>query len=509
MFCAISGQVAQNAVFVPKTGLVYEEALLRKALESGGGKCPVTGVAIVMDAEDGREADVFAVKTSPVTVPRPPSASSFPSILGALQNEWDSLLLEQVQLRKELLETRKDLATALYEREAASAVIARLLKENDSLKAELEKGGGSASNAMQVDEASNGASFENDISSTESALRDARTKLFKGGNVQPSSLSGGALVEKVSMTPHTAKKPGVSCVAVESYDVSKGNQATNWVVSGGVDGGIKIIDPNAQQIVTTLSKHSTRVNDLCLRGGIITSASADKTVAVWTGDWTGGDAPSLQVEHVIKAHSKAVHACPIHPSCKLASSAGLDGKWTLFDLETADVVTSYSEKSLGALRAARYHPDGKLFGVGGDAGNLSIFDLGAGGASGPVVELPHEHQINSVAFSENGYLLASAGGKKGSAKIWDLRKPGTVVADIQCEGEATSLMFDFTGTYLAIGNSKGGVQVVEKPKKKKGDWTSVVSIPDFAKSSITALCFEPGANGIWASSMDRSVKLYK
>ena len=128
MFCAVSGQVAEQPVVAGKTGLVYEARVLRKALASNGGRCPVTGTSL--DAA----TDLVEIKCSPLVLPRAPSSQSFPALLSTLQNEWDSVLLEQVALRKELAETRRDLAVALYEREAATGVISRLLQENDERK---------------------------------------------------------------------------------------------------------------------------------------------------------------------------------------------------------------------------------------------------------------------------------------------------------------------------------------------------------------------------------------
>jgi pre-mRNA-processing factor 19 len=66
--------------------------------------------------------------------PRPPNFTSVPAILNALQNEWDALVLETFALRQQYNATRQELSHALYQQDAATRVVARLLKERDSAR---------------------------------------------------------------------------------------------------------------------------------------------------------------------------------------------------------------------------------------------------------------------------------------------------------------------------------------------------------------------------------------
>jgi pre-mRNA-processing factor 19 len=72
-----------------------------------------------------------AIEDQTAPVPRLPEAASVPVLLKALQNEWDAAALEVFNLRKQLADTRKELAQLLYQHDAACRVIARLSKERD------------------------------------------------------------------------------------------------------------------------------------------------------------------------------------------------------------------------------------------------------------------------------------------------------------------------------------------------------------------------------------------
>jgi pre-mRNA-processing factor 19 len=78
--------------------------------------------------------------------------------LKAFQDEWDALVLESYNTKEQLARTREELATALYQHDAAVRVIARLTKERDEARDALSKvtiaptGGAAASgDAMALD----------------------------------------------------------------------------------------------------------------------------------------------------------------------------------------------------------------------------------------------------------------------------------------------------------------------------------------------------------------------
>jgi hypothetical protein len=136
------------AILTSRAGTVFEKRLVEKFVEENG-KDPVTGEE--MDLED-----LLPIKTARVVRPRPPTLTSIPALLSTFQNEWDALALETYKLKQQLAQTREELATALYQHDAAVRVIARLSKERDEARDALSKitvSAGAAANgdAMAVD----------------------------------------------------------------------------------------------------------------------------------------------------------------------------------------------------------------------------------------------------------------------------------------------------------------------------------------------------------------------
>ena len=146
-FCAISGEPPQDPVISTKSGHLYERRLVQKYITENGTD-PVTGDKL-------EESDLVSVKASTyvplfvmrqclnrapfllgpgAAVPRPPTHSSIPALLTALQNEWDALVLETFTLKQQYNSTRQELSYALYSQDAASRVIARLMRERDAAR---------------------------------------------------------------------------------------------------------------------------------------------------------------------------------------------------------------------------------------------------------------------------------------------------------------------------------------------------------------------------------------
>lgn len=123
--------------------------MIEKYIEEHGTE-PGTGEALTAD-------DLLPLTQSHIVRPRPPTLTSIPALLATFQNEWDALALETFNLKEQLARTREELATALYQHDAAVRVIARLAKERDEAREALSKvsvtAGATNGDAMAIDSA--------------------------------------------------------------------------------------------------------------------------------------------------------------------------------------------------------------------------------------------------------------------------------------------------------------------------------------------------------------------
>eukprot|EP00887_Chlorella_sp_A99_P008229 scaffold12.g8229.t1 len=139
MLCAISGTVPEEPVVSKKSGHLYEKRLILKVLKrvtAGSwvqetGRDPVTNEPLEVD-------ELVELAASTAAKPRPTPATSIPGLLTLFQNEWDATVLEVHQLRQSLHTARQELSHALYQHDAATRVIARLVRERDGYRAQLE-----------------------------------------------------------------------------------------------------------------------------------------------------------------------------------------------------------------------------------------------------------------------------------------------------------------------------------------------------------------------------------
>mmetsp|Transcript_203 Transcript_203/g.308 ORF Transcript_203/g.308 Transcript_203/m.308 type:complete len:639 (+) Transcript_203:126-2042(+) len=138
--CTLSGETPIDAVITP-SGYVYSKRLLLSKLTENGNIDPMTSQPLdesqlieLKLTTGGKEGHHSAVQP-----PRLPESSSFPALLDSMRSAYDSLILELFDVRRALVDTRRELSDALYRNDAAVRVIARLSMERDAAREEVTK----------------------------------------------------------------------------------------------------------------------------------------------------------------------------------------------------------------------------------------------------------------------------------------------------------------------------------------------------------------------------------
>lgn len=285
---------------------------------------------------------------------------------------------------------------------------------------------------------------------------------------------------------HGASKPGILSVAVDAKDGGE------TVATGGADGDVQVFHRGTGKVTATLSGHKKKVNQVVVhpRQALIFSASADKTARVWAG--AGGDfATACQVQ----CHTGDVTGLTLHPTGDYFVTSSADQSWGLHDIATGKTLAQKTDSSVkGGFSSTQFHPDGLILATGTSDARVMIWDVKA--QKNAAKFEGHEQGVQSVAFSENGYYMASGDGK--AVKIWDLRKLKTLQT---LDAAAQSVSFDYTGAFLAAGAGKD----VNVYHTKTWD---VVATYKGHSGAVTGVAWAPNASYLTSTSMDRSLKFF-
>ena len=230
------------------------------------------------------------------------------------------------------------------------------------------------------------------------------------------------------------------------------------------------------------------------------SCSADKTVKVWT--------PSNgKCAYTFKQHKADVTGVSVHATGDYLVSASMDKSWALYDLATGvcrKVVTDAAVT--GGFSAACFHPDGLILGTGTTDKLVRVWDVKT--QQNVVTFEAAVGALSSIAFSENGFSLVTAG--PDGFKTWDLRKVAKMGASAQpvkvleaLNGEANQATFDYSGQYLACAGSKAVVVYDTKAYKP------LLSLNDCHSNSVTGVAFGPDAAYLASCSKDRTLKFFE
>ncbi|KAI0274880.1 WD40 repeat-like protein [Gloeopeniophorella convolvens] len=498
-FCAISGEPPQDPVISSKSGHVYERRLVLKYITENGTD-PVTG-------EKLEESDLVSVKASPNAVaPRPPTHSSIPALLTALQNEWDALVLETFTLKQQYNSTRQELSYALYSQDAASRVIARLMRERDAAREALANVqasmGISAAPSGDVEMAEQSAPAGNalpekviaDIEETHQALSALRKKRkAPPGYATPAQVKTFSSKHTIPSL-HSASPAGITSIRVSSTNPTQ-------LLTGGNDGIVQLYDRATDKVLASLKGHTKKIHHVAFRERdghptLLLSSGADKLARVWSIDSASGE---YRPRTTIKTHKGEVTGLVVHPTSTLVVLASQDKTYSLHDLN--DFSQLYrSPAAEEAYSSLAVHPDGTILAVGTPTSTIHIYDVRSGDIAATLV--PPENTpftVNSLSFSENGYHLL-APNSLSSVGIWDLRKQKLGHSIPLGDGfKVNSVVYDYSAQLLGVAGNEGARVYAHKT------WEELAHFEEGGE--VSDITFGAESKEIWGAS-GREVRIW-
>ena len=527
MYCSIGGHVPQEPVVSRTSGALFERRLIEKHLAQNGGRCPVTNEPLTT-------ADLLAVQSGANIGPRSCGSASIPALLSSLHAEWDALMLEQFSLRQQLAQAEQDLSLAAYKHDAACRVIARLVRERDELTAKAQSGGGGGFSGTAAPSAAAGtpqqqqaAAAEQVIAETQSALPAPvlgdidSTKTRLQTMRRRSEYLRRATVDKEQVSrfieihdycpPHASvsgSAVGVLCVAAQQLS---GGRA---VYAGGADGKISVYDVTRGAVAGSMLGHTKATRHLIVQDSkdMVISGSDDGTARIWRLD--NG---LFRCSSVVKGHAGPVSGIALLPSGPYLLTTGADGSVRFSDVETGGMILSKKppETALG-IACSALHPDGFMIATSTSAA-VHLWDVRRMQIN-MALPLPDHGNVTSLSFSEDALTLA-VGTSKGVVQLCDLRTVANTAplllnmtegadagqpqhhAMLAQSGGVRRVSFDPSGQFLAAA----AANVVKI--WAKSDVSLLTRIASHLEP-VTDVAWGPDASWLVTSSLDRRVKLF-
>ncbi|KAF8350167.1 WD40-repeat-containing domain protein [Amanita rubescens] len=432
-YCAISGDLPQEPVVSAKSGKVYERRLIVKYIAENGTD-PVTG-------EKLEESDLIAIKASPDTAPpRPPSHSSIPALLQTLSNEWDALMLEMFALKQQNNSLRQELSYALYAQDAATRVVARLIRERDASREALANvsatiGVAPPRPADDIEMAEEAAAEETlpaeivaKIDETHQSLSSARKKRKPPAGYTTATEVKTFTSKHTIPSLHSASPAGITSLVVSRLNPSQ-------FLTGGNDKVVQLYDRSTDKVLASLKGHTKKINQVAFRERegdptLIISAGADKIAKIWSYDSASSE---YIPKSTIRTHKGEVSGLVVHPTSIILAVSSTDKTYSMHDLNTFNQIFR-SAPAEDPFASLAIHPDGTLLALGTPASTIQIYDI----------------------RTENGYHLLGPN-SLSSVAIWDLRKQKTAhTIPLGDDYKINKVTYDASAQFLAIAGSLGG-----------------------------------------------------
>ena len=228
----------------------------------------------------------------------------------------------------------------------------------------------------------------------------------------------------------------------------------NTLASGGSDGTVRGWNVRAGTLFETIQGHGGSVLSVRFSpdGATLASAGADKLIRlwdVWNGDFKG----------TLAGHLEPVDTIAFSPDGSIIASGSRDGAVMLWDFHTGKKIRTIQGHK-HPISSVTFSPDGLTLASSGEpnwvrsslskVGELKLWDTRTGEQVRTLEG--HSNTVGCMAFSPNGEVLASGGGRyDGTVRLWNTRT-GEESRILEGQFGVHSVAFSPDGVKLATAN---------------------------------------------------------
>jgi WD40 repeat protein len=225
------------------------------------------------------------------------------------------------------------------------------------------------------------------------------------------------------------------------------------IVTGGMDGELRIVDVRSGRLLEAISGHSGVIRTLVLSRDKKALFSTDDAGAIlrWTINNRRISLPPLTLQ---EPTGEAVRAMSLSPDGRSLVTGDHDGSVTVWDaVSGAKVGPVYKGQTVYALSHAS---DGRSIFAAGRDGTVRRIDLNTGAI---IAFAGHTKAVRALAQSPDGAYLATSG-EDGTIRTWDVQSGRQIDRYDVPDKWVRSIYFSADGRSIYTGNINGWVDRV-------------------------------------------------
>jgi len=217
------------------------------------------------------------------------------------------------------------------------------------------------------------------------------------------------------------------------------------IVSGSVDGIVKLWDIDASKIIVKWTGHVDVISSVCWNrdGGRILSGCFDGTAMVW-------DAESRNTILAIKTGHNAVFSTIYSPDEMMIASGGQSGEngfINIWDANTGKLIAKL-EGHTDSVNCLAWTADGKTLISGSNDSSIRTWNTTTWQQIS--VLTGHTSPVHGIALSPNRHILASVSWDH-TARLWNLENSQPIGTPLQHPDAVGCVSFLMDGKLLATG----------------------------------------------------------
>jgi WD40 repeat protein len=282
------------------------------------------------------------------------------------------------------------------------------------------------------------------------------------------------------------------------------------LASGSRDRTIRIWDlASGEQIGQPLVGHASYVNSIAFSsdGSRLASGSGDTDVILW-------DVATHQpIGEPFEGHSDWVKSVAFSPDGKTLASGSQDRSVIVWNVERRPLISQILEGHSDLVLSVAFSPDGKTIASGSRSRDNAVilwdverdedWDVAVGKVSKQVLTGEHRDGVYTVAFSQDGKMLASGSYDK-TIILWDVQTGRPIGKPLAGHsGTVTSLAFSPDRKILASGSDDALIilwdietgRPIDEPLEGHSAW-------------ISSLAFRPDGTQLASASGDFTARLW-